>query len=129
MCTCIIFQRKCTGSRVGSAGGDPQAVRLAQQQLEATKSQYYPTLGVNASYGWQRSNNGPVSFAPQTQSIGLSVTGSVNFNIFDGFRVRQQVQAAERSDPDAQEILAERYGVTPRAVRLRCGGRLVEAWR
>jgi outer membrane protein TolC len=60
-------------------------VRGAELAVSAAKAAWYPTLGVSGYYGDQ----GPTF----SSSHGVfSVTGSLNFNIFDGRRIRAEVQ-------------------------------------
>jgi outer membrane protein TolC len=63
-------------------------VRGAERAVSAAKAAWYPTLGVSGYYGDQ----GPTL----SNSHGVfSVTGSLNFNIFDGRRIRSEVQQRE----------------------------------
>jgi outer membrane protein TolC len=59
-------------------------VKAAEKSVQAAKAQWYPTLGVSGYYGDQ----GPTF----SNSHGVfSVTGSLNFNIFDGRRIKSDV--------------------------------------
>ena len=59
-------------------------VKAAERTVQAAKAQWYPTLGVSGYYGDQ----GPTF----SNSHGVfSVTGSLNFNIFDGRRIKSDV--------------------------------------
>lgn len=63
-------------------------VKAAEKAVDAAKAQWYPTLGVSGYYGDQ----GPTL----SNSHGVfSVTGSLNFNIFDGRRIRSEVLQRE----------------------------------
>jgi outer membrane protein TolC len=63
-------------------------VKGAELAVSAAKAAWYPTLGVSGYYGDQ----GPTL----SNSHGVfSVTGSLNFNIFDGRRIRSEVQQRE----------------------------------
>jgi outer membrane protein TolC len=63
-------------------------VRSAELAVSAAKAEWYPTLGVSGYYGDQ----GPTF----SSSHGVfSLTGSLNFNIFDGRRIRSEVQFRE----------------------------------
>jgi outer membrane protein TolC len=63
-------------------------VRGAELAVSAAKAAWYPTLGVSGYYGDQ----GPTF----SSSHGVfTVTGSLNFNIFDGRRIRADVQQRE----------------------------------
>jgi outer membrane protein TolC len=59
-------------------------VKAAERTVQSAKAQWYPTLGVSGYYGDQ----GPTF----SNSHGVfSVTGSLNFNIFDGRRIKSDV--------------------------------------
>jgi outer membrane protein TolC len=63
-------------------------VRSAERAVSAAKAEWYPTLGLSGFYGDQ----GPTF----SSSHGVfSLTGSLNFNIFDGRRIRSEVQLRE----------------------------------
>jgi outer membrane protein TolC len=63
-------------------------VRGAELAVNAAKAAWYPTLGVSGYYGDQ----GPTF----SSSHGVfELTGSLNFNIFDGRRIRADVQQRE----------------------------------
>jgi outer membrane protein TolC len=63
-------------------------VDAAEKAVQAAKAQWYPTLGVDGYYGDQ----GPTF----SRSHGVfEVTGSLNFNIFDGRRIKSEVLQRE----------------------------------
>jgi outer membrane protein TolC len=63
-------------------------VRAAELSVSAAKAAWFPTLGVSGYYGDQGPTFG--------NSHGVfSVTGSLDFNIFDGRRIRAEVQQRE----------------------------------
>ncbi|MDX2247064.1 MAG: TolC family protein [Bacteroidia bacterium] len=76
-----------------------KAAALSQQvselSLRVNQAARYPRLAVNASYGYNYTNNGPVSFARSIQSLGFSGGASLSFNIYDGSRTNRNVQNAE----------------------------------
>jgi len=69
--------------------------KLSELNLRVSQAQRLPTLSVNGSYGYNYSNNGPFSFAPELQTWGLSAGASLNFNLFNGFQTSRQIQSAE----------------------------------
>lgn len=71
--------------------------QIAELNLRVTQAGRYPSLSVNANYGYNYINNGPFSFARTIQSLGLNAGASVNFNIYDGSRTSRNVQNAEIS--------------------------------
>jgi len=69
--------------------------QLAELNLQVAQAGRYPTLSLQGSYGYDYSNNGPFSFAPEVQSWGPSVSASLNFPLFDGFQITRRIQNAE----------------------------------
>lgn len=62
--------------------------QAAEQSISLARSDYYPFLTGNASYGWTGN-----SFSDQEE--GWGVGASLNFPIFSGFLTRYQVQEAQ----------------------------------
>jgi outer membrane protein TolC len=78
---------KAYGNRSDYKSADDQ-VRAAEKAVEAAKAQWYPTLGLSGYYGDQGPTFG--------KSHGVfEITGSLNFNIFDGRRIKADVQQRE----------------------------------
>lgn len=78
---------KAYANRSDYKGADFQ-VKAQEKAVEAAKAQWYPTLGVNGYYGDQGPTLG--------NSHGIfSLTGSLNFNIFDGRRIKAEVMQRE----------------------------------
>lgn len=72
--------RKAYAARADYRSGEAQ-VRSAELARQAASAQRYPTVSVNGNYG----DIGP---NPLSSHGTFSVTGAVNFNIFDGGRIR-----------------------------------------
>jgi outer membrane protein TolC len=78
---------KAYANRSDYKAADAQ-VHAAELAVKSAKAQWYPTLGLSGYYGDQ----GPTF----SSSHGVfSLTGSLNFNIFDGRRIRSEVQQRE----------------------------------
>lgn len=69
--------------------------QVAELNLRVAQAARYPTLSVNASYGYNYSNNGPISVARTVQSLGLSAGATLSFNIWNGNRVSRNIQGAQ----------------------------------
>jgi outer membrane protein len=84
--------------RLVASRADIQAARLrveaADAQVTAARSGYYPTLGAGVSYSWQNADQQTSSDA----NFGLNF----QYNLFDGFRTREQVQVATAQMQTAQ---------------------------
>lgn len=78
-------------------------VRAAQFALQAAKAQRYPALSVNGNYGAIGPNLG--------NSHGtFTFTGALKFNIFDGGRIRSDVDQAEAALKQRENELADLRG-------------------
>jgi outer membrane protein TolC len=75
-------------------------VEAAQQTLAAARAEWYPTVEVNGYYG----DTGPTLL----NSHGVfSVTGSLNFNIYTGGRIRADVEKARAALKQRSNELAD----------------------
>ena len=70
-------------------------LELAELNYRVTQATQYPTLDLSASYAYNNLENGPGNLLAQQTSLGWTVGASLNFNIFDGFRKRTQIQNAK----------------------------------
>lgn len=78
-------------------------VYAAEQALKGARGEWLPTAGVNATYG----ANG----LTPTDSHGVfTVAASLNFNIFDGGRIKADVEQARASLKEKQDALADLSG-------------------
>lgn len=68
--------------------------QLAELNLDVAQAGRYPTLSVDGSYDYNYQQN-PLSFFPELQTWGPSISASVNFNLFNGFQTSRQIQSAE----------------------------------
>lgn len=74
-------------------------VAAAEQTVRAARGEWYPTVGVNGYYG--------VAGEMLTSSHGVfQVSGTLNFNIFDGGRIRADEEKARASLKQSQDELA-----------------------
>ncbi|MEM7655525.1 MAG: TolC family protein [Bacteroidota bacterium] len=69
--------------------------KIAELNIRVAEAARYPRLSVNANYGYNFSDNGPVSFARTIQSLGLAAGANLSFNIFDGNRTSRNIQSAQ----------------------------------
>jgi outer membrane protein TolC len=78
-------------------------VQAAEESVKAAHGQWYPTLGVNGYYGdagvYLNSSHGV-----------FDVTGSVNFNIFNGGRIRADEEQARAALKQRSDELADLGG-------------------
>lgn len=69
--------------------------KVANLNLKAARQSAYPTLSINGSYGYNFSDNGPISILTQQSSDGLSLTGGIAIPLFNGNQIRRNIQNAE----------------------------------
>ena len=75
-------------------------VEAAQQTLAAARAEWYPTVDLNGFYG----DSGPTL----NSSHGVfRVTGALNFNIFNGGRIRSDIEKARAALQQRSDELAE----------------------
>lgn len=68
---------------------------IAELNLKIARAGRMPRLAVNASYGFNYANNGPISFAQEITSNGLTGGATLSVPIFNGFRGQTAVENAE----------------------------------
>lgn len=68
-------------------------ILVTKQIIREIKSQSLPRLGITSSYQYSRNSN-TAGFALFTQNLGYNVGFNFSWNIFNGFIVKNQVQAA-----------------------------------
>jgi outer membrane protein TolC len=75
-------------------------VEAAQQTLAAARAEWYPTVDLNGFYG----DSGPTF----NSSHGVfTVTGALNFNIFNGGRIRADIEKARAALKQRSDELAD----------------------
>ncbi len=85
-------------------------VRAAEEAVKAARGEWYPTVDLNGFYG----DEGPTL----NNSHGVfTVTGAVNFNIFNGGRIRSDVEQARATLKQRSDDLADLGGQIDYQVR------------
>ena len=80
-------------------------IKLAEEDVNLAVSDYYPTLSLNASYGYNGLYNDlNISFDDPNRSFTTSL--NLNFNLFNGFKNNIQKQNAE-AQLDNSRLLSE----------------------
>ena len=82
-------------------------IAIQEFNIKINKANYLPSLGLNTSYGWNKSNNENLAnnFQPKaTSSNGLSAGLSLSWNVFDGGSSKTRV-ANSKIALDNQQIL------------------------
>lgn len=69
--------------------------KVANLNLKAARQSAYPTLTVNGSYGYNFSDNGPISILTRQSNDGLTLSGGINIPLFSGNQIRRNIQNAE----------------------------------
>ncbi len=71
-----------------------KALEINEYATKISKTSYLPSLGVNSSYGWNKSKSPVTSFTAGIMSYGLNAGLSLSWNIFDGGATKTKVQNA-----------------------------------
>ncbi len=68
--------------------------KVSQLNLQLEKSGRMPRLDINANYGYNFQDNGPVNFLQQLESWGVNLGATVSVPLFNGNRVSRNIQRA-----------------------------------
>jgi len=81
---------------------------LKDLDIKLAKAAQYPTLSANASYSWAGNDN-DASQLLRSRNLGLNAGLSLNFNIFNGSRVKKSIENAQlaRKQVQAQQTETE----------------------
>ncbi|ARV07253.1 transporter [Polaribacter sp. SA4-10] len=79
-------------------------VAISEFNIKINKANYMPSLGLNTSYGWNKSENPATSFLAGSTSNGLNTGLSLSWNLFDGGSTKTRV-ANSKIALDNQQIL------------------------
>ena len=88
-----------------------QNVAISEFNIKINKANYLPTLDLNTSYGWNKSENPVTSFLAGATSNGLNTGLSLSWNLFDGGNTKTRVANA-KIVLDNQQILLEQQKTT-----------------
>ena len=86
-------------------------IAISEFNIKINKSNYMPSLGLNTSYGWNKSENPATSFLAASTSNGLNAGLSLSWNLFDGGSTKTRVNNAKIA-LENQQILLEQQKVT-----------------
>ena len=86
-------------------------IAISEFNIKVNKANYLPSLGLNTSYGWNKSENPATSFLAGATSNGLNVGLNLSWNVFDGGSTKTRV-ANSKIALENQQILLEQQKVT-----------------
>ena len=86
-------------------------IAISEFNLKVNKASYLPSLGLNTSYGWNKSENPATSFLAASSSNGLNAGLSLSWNLFDGGSTKTRIANAKIA-VENQQILLEQQKVT-----------------
>jgi outer membrane protein TolC len=81
-------------------------ILISEYNIRANKGDYLPSVGLNGSYGWNKSENPSTSLFSEFVNNGWSAGINLSWNVFDGGSTKTRV-ANSRIALDNQEILKE----------------------
>ena len=84
---------------------------MSEFNIKVNKANYLPSLGLNTSYGWNKSENPATSFLAGLTANGLNAGLSLSWNVFDGGSTKTRV-ANSKIALENQQILLEQQKVT-----------------
>ncbi len=84
-----------------------QNVAISEFNLKLNKSNYLPSLGVNASYDWNSRFNPPTQFASEIMANGLNLGVNLTWNLFDGGTTKTRVANAKIAIENNKVLLAQ----------------------
>lgn len=83
-------------------------IQISEYDIKISKSSLYPFLNLNASYGYNNSNNNQTSLFETVKSDGFNAGLSLSWNIFDGGSTKTRIQNAKIY---AENVLVEKEQV------------------
>lgn len=86
-------------------------IAISEFNIKINKANYLPSLGLNTSYGWNKSENPSTSFLAASTSNGLNAGLSLSWSLFDGGSTKTNVANAKIA-LENQQILLEQQKVT-----------------
>lgn len=86
-------------------------VAISEFNIKINKANYLPSLGLNTSYGWNKSENPATSFLAASTSNGLNAGLSLSWNLFDGGSTKTNVANAKIA-LENQQVLLEQQKLT-----------------
>ena len=81
-------------------------IAIGELNVKLNRSSYLPALGLNTSYGWNKSINPATSFLAESNSTGLNAGLNLSWNLFDGGLTKTRVANAKIA-LENQQILKE----------------------
>ena len=87
-----------------------QNIAITEFNIKISKANYLPSLGLNTSYGWNKSENPATSFLAGSTSNGLNAGLIMSWNLFDGGSTKTRVANAKIT-LDNQKILLEQQKI------------------
>jgi len=75
---------------------------ISEYDIKISKSSLYPFLNVNASYGFNHSNNNQTSLFKTQESDGFNAGVNLSWNIFDGGSTKTRIQNAKINADNVQ---------------------------
>ena len=86
-------------------------IAISEFNIKVNKANYLPSLGLNTSYGWNKSENPATSFLAGSTANGLNAGLNLSWNVFDGGSTKTRV-ANSKIALENQQILLEQQKVT-----------------
>ena len=82
-------------------------IAISEFNIKINKANYLPSLGLNTSYGWNKSENPATSFLAGSTSHGLNAGLSLSWSLFDGGGTKTRVANSKIALENQQIALEE----------------------
>ena len=82
-------------------------IAISEFNIKINKANYLPSLGLNTSYGWNKSENPSTSFLAASTSNGLNAGLSLSWSLFDGGSTKTNVANAKIALENQQVLLEQ----------------------
>ena len=82
-------------------------IAISDFNIKISKANYFPSLGLNTSYGWNKSENPATSFLAGATSNGLNAGLNLSWNLFDGGATKTRVSNAKIAMENQQIALEQ----------------------
>ena len=82
-------------------------IAISEFNIKINKSNYLPSLALNSSYGWNKSENPVTSFLAGATTTGLNASLNLSWNLFDGGSTKTRIANSKIALENQQILLAQ----------------------
>lgn len=82
-------------------------IAISEFNIKINKSNFLPSLALNSSYGWNKSENPVTSFLAGATATGLNASLNLSWNLFDGGSTKTRIANSKIALENQQILLAQ----------------------